>query len=355
MSSSSLVIPGVVVGLDNGGTATNATVLDGFGRFLVDDLCETPSRVLEGPPATLDALRRGVRRGARADRAAARRGRRGRPRHPRTGQRRRRDLVEGLDELLPAGVARLRHPRRARDQARPAGRLQQRRQRGRAVRPPPALRGGGGAAVLGLRDRRHRPRRRRGGARPGREGRGRHGRRARARAHPDARAARRGPAAAGLQLRLRRRRGERGLADRDREEPAALLAEPLPGPSARAGAADRAAAAKLVRGLRRGRGRTGAGDLRAAGDGARPAVHDRGELHRPGRVLPRRRRGRGRAALPVWFLDRVRDTPAPARRAGEGGDARAGAGPGHGRCARRRDRRPRHRGGSGRPDARRRP
>ena len=57
MSPASLVTPGVVVGLDIGGTATNATVLDGFGRFLVDDLCETPSRVLEGPPATLDALR----------------------------------------------------------------------------------------------------------------------------------------------------------------------------------------------------------------------------------------------------------------------------------------------------------
>ena len=57
MSAASLVIPGVVVGLDIGGTATNATVLDGFGRFLVDDLCETPSCVLEGPPAALDALR----------------------------------------------------------------------------------------------------------------------------------------------------------------------------------------------------------------------------------------------------------------------------------------------------------
>ena len=57
MSAASLVTPGVVVGLDIGGTATNATVLDGFGRFLVDDLCETASRVLEGPPATLDALR----------------------------------------------------------------------------------------------------------------------------------------------------------------------------------------------------------------------------------------------------------------------------------------------------------
>ncbi|HST67869.1 MAG TPA: ROK family protein [Mycobacteriales bacterium] len=46
-----------MVGLDIGGTATNATVLDGFGHFLVDDLCETPSRVLEGPPASLEALR----------------------------------------------------------------------------------------------------------------------------------------------------------------------------------------------------------------------------------------------------------------------------------------------------------
>jgi predicted NBD/HSP70 family sugar kinase len=57
MSITSSVTPGVVVGLDIGGTTTNATVLDGFGRFLVEDLCETPSRVLEGPPATLAALR----------------------------------------------------------------------------------------------------------------------------------------------------------------------------------------------------------------------------------------------------------------------------------------------------------
>jgi glucokinase len=50
------VSPGVVVGLDIGGTSTNATVLDGFGKFLVDDLVEIPSRVLEGPDATLVAL-----------------------------------------------------------------------------------------------------------------------------------------------------------------------------------------------------------------------------------------------------------------------------------------------------------
>lgn len=48
--------PGVVVGLDIGGTTTNATVLDDAGQFLVDKLCETPSRVLDGPDAALGAL-----------------------------------------------------------------------------------------------------------------------------------------------------------------------------------------------------------------------------------------------------------------------------------------------------------
>ncbi len=46
----------VVVGLDNGGTSNNATVLDTSGRFLVDRLVEVPSRVLEGPAAAVDAL-----------------------------------------------------------------------------------------------------------------------------------------------------------------------------------------------------------------------------------------------------------------------------------------------------------
>jgi len=46
----------VVVGLDNGGTAINATVLDGAGRFLVDRLVETPSRVSEGPAVAIEAL-----------------------------------------------------------------------------------------------------------------------------------------------------------------------------------------------------------------------------------------------------------------------------------------------------------
>src|SRR6516162_11277735 len=46
----------VVVGLDNGGTASNATVLDSAGGFLVDGLLETPSRVGEGPQVAIEAL-----------------------------------------------------------------------------------------------------------------------------------------------------------------------------------------------------------------------------------------------------------------------------------------------------------
>ncbi|HEX6470111.1 MAG TPA: ROK family protein [Streptosporangiaceae bacterium] len=46
----------VVVGLDNGGTSNNATVLDASGRFLVDRLVEVPSRVREGPGPAVEAL-----------------------------------------------------------------------------------------------------------------------------------------------------------------------------------------------------------------------------------------------------------------------------------------------------------
>ncbi|GIJ46389.1 glucokinase [Virgisporangium aliadipatigenens] len=45
-----------VVGIDNGGTCNNATVLDAGGKFLVDRLVETPSRVLEGPEIAVEAL-----------------------------------------------------------------------------------------------------------------------------------------------------------------------------------------------------------------------------------------------------------------------------------------------------------
>ncbi|GAA0920167.1 ROK family protein [Virgisporangium aurantiacum] len=46
----------VVVGLDNGGTTNNATVLDATGQYLVDQLVETPSRVLEGPSVAVESL-----------------------------------------------------------------------------------------------------------------------------------------------------------------------------------------------------------------------------------------------------------------------------------------------------------
>jgi predicted NBD/HSP70 family sugar kinase len=46
----------VVVGLDNGGTCNNATVLDATGTYLVDRLVENPSRVLDGPAAAVEAL-----------------------------------------------------------------------------------------------------------------------------------------------------------------------------------------------------------------------------------------------------------------------------------------------------------
>jgi glucokinase len=46
----------VVVGLDNGGNANKPTVLDAAGSFLVDELIELPSRVLEGPGVAVEAL-----------------------------------------------------------------------------------------------------------------------------------------------------------------------------------------------------------------------------------------------------------------------------------------------------------
>jgi predicted NBD/HSP70 family sugar kinase len=50
----------VVVGLDNGGTTNNATVLDADGRFLVDRMAESPSYVREGPEKAVEALARSL-------------------------------------------------------------------------------------------------------------------------------------------------------------------------------------------------------------------------------------------------------------------------------------------------------
>lgn len=46
----------VVVGVDNGGTANNGTVLDAAGHFLLDRMAEIPSYVREGPDKAIQAL-----------------------------------------------------------------------------------------------------------------------------------------------------------------------------------------------------------------------------------------------------------------------------------------------------------
>ncbi len=48
--------PWYVVGLDNGGTANNATVLSSAGEFLVSEMVEAPSRVKEGTAVALGVL-----------------------------------------------------------------------------------------------------------------------------------------------------------------------------------------------------------------------------------------------------------------------------------------------------------
>jgi glucokinase len=46
----------VVVGLDNGGTTNNGTILDSSGRFLLDRMVEVPSDVREGPDKAIQSL-----------------------------------------------------------------------------------------------------------------------------------------------------------------------------------------------------------------------------------------------------------------------------------------------------------
>ncbi len=46
----------VVVGIDVGGTKTNATVLSEDGTFLIDRMVEVPSRVTDGPSAAIEAI-----------------------------------------------------------------------------------------------------------------------------------------------------------------------------------------------------------------------------------------------------------------------------------------------------------
>jgi len=46
----------VVLGLDNGGTTNNGTILDSSGKFLLDEMAEVPSNVREGPDKAIASL-----------------------------------------------------------------------------------------------------------------------------------------------------------------------------------------------------------------------------------------------------------------------------------------------------------
>ena len=286
-----------MVGLDIGGTATNATVLDGFGRFLVDDLCETPSRVLEGPPAALEALREafegvlaltGVPAGA--------------------------VVAVGLDTPGPASADGVISSKGSTNFSQPEW-------RGFDIRG--ALAAKLGLPVVYTND-------------------------ANAAAlyahhlHFGAEAERRSSVAAivgtglggGVVESGRVVQGAAGMAGElgHVQIPMhGLLQEGQPLPVCNCGFVGDAesvasltgivknllpywlsrypdhplaqvqsvrAAAMKVRGLAEAGDELALARVRAAGDGARPAVHDRGELHRPARVLPRRRGGGGGAALP---------------------------------------------------------
>ena len=51
----------MVAGLDTGGTTINATVLDSAGKFLVEEMAESPSLVQEGPDQAIDAMASALR------------------------------------------------------------------------------------------------------------------------------------------------------------------------------------------------------------------------------------------------------------------------------------------------------
>ena len=216
----------VVVGLDNGGTMNNGTALDAGGRFLLDQLAEVPSevgraRTRRSSPGRLRASRCFAHRRPVTAVKAVGLDTRVRPR----GWR---HLVQGRHELRSRRLARLRHPRRAGRTARSPGDLQQRRELGRAVRPPRAVRRGVRAAEFGGRDR---------GTGLGggivqtghviKGAAGMAGELGHVPIPLDDLLAR--EADADLQLRSGGRRGERGLAHRDPEQPAAVLADQVPG------------------------------------------------------------------------------------------------------------------------------
>ena len=214
----------VVVGIDVGGTKTNATVVDLTGTFLVDRMAEVPSLVSDGPDAALDAIVTAMKvaldAGGVPDAAV---------------------LAVGLDTPGPAsatgvisskGSTNFQQPAwrgydiRSATESRlgSAGALQQRRQRRRAVCPRAPLRCRHATPLVGRRHRRHGTRRWGRRARPYRARGIGNGRRVRPRADPDGRPARARPTRAAVQLRSRRRPRVDRLAERNRAQPAAVLA-----------------------------------------------------------------------------------------------------------------------------------
>ena len=176
----------VVVGLDNGGTTNNATVLDGSGRFLVDRLVECPSCVHDGPGQAIEALAGALDQVLEM-----------------TGVSRARVRAVGLDTPGPVSADGVISSKGATNFSDPAwrgfdvrGALQDR------IGLPVLYNNDAnaaalyahhtyyGPAVVGVGDRGDRPGRRRHRGGPGDPRRGRHGRRARPRLDPDGRPAR---------------------------------------------------------------------------------------------------------------------------------------------------------------------
>ena len=237
----------VVVGLDNGGNKNNATVLDSAGRFLVDDLLESPSRVTEGPEVAVEALVLSFDDVLR-----------------RTGVARERVRAVGLDTPGPASATGVITARGSTNFAHPAwGHFDFRGALETRLSLPVVYNNDGNAAALYAHYQLFgalAPQRssisaiigtglgggviEKGQVIKGAAGFAGELGHVHIPMHGPARAR---PAPAPLQLRVRRRRGERGLPDRDREEPPALLVHPLSRPSPLK-AESVAKAAKLVRG-----------------------------------------------------------------------------------------------------------
>ena len=289
----------VVVGLDNGGNKNNATVLDASGRFLVDELLESPSRVTEGPDVAIEALVLSFEDVLRADRHRAR----ARPRrsastrpgpasaegvisargstnfaHPGWRNFDFRGAPRGAPGACPSSTTTTATPPRSTRTTSSSGRSR------RSARRSPRSSAPASAAASSRRARSSR-------ARP---------------------ASRASSATCTSRCTACSSPGQPlphcncGF-DGDAESVASLTGiekNLLPYWLTRypdhelAKAESLAKAAKLVRAYGENGDPMALAHLRAAGEGGGPAVHDRRQLHRPRRLLRRRRGRRGRAPLP---------------------------------------------------------